>query len=72
MKKCVDEGNLGAKTGTGLYQWKPEDLTAIKKRREEILIEWLQKDKQGEEFQCTLGIIISYYRKNIQLIRYSL
>ena len=50
MKKCVDEGNLGAKTGTGLYQWKPEDLTAIKKRREEILIEWLQKDKQGEEF----------------------
>lgn len=31
MKKCVDEGNLGAKTGTGLYPWKPEELAEIKK-----------------------------------------
>mgnify|MGYP000237706058 CR=1 FL=1 len=45
MKKCVDEGNLGAKTGTGLYQWKPEELDHIKKTREEVLIEWLKKDK---------------------------
>lgn len=50
MKKCVDEGNLGAKTGTGLYQWKPEELAHIKKTREEVLIEWLKKDKAGQKF----------------------
>ncbi|WP_292300527.1 3-hydroxyacyl-CoA dehydrogenase family protein [Megasphaera sp.] len=50
MKKCVDEGNLGAKTGTGLYQWKPEELDRIKKTREEVLIEWLKKDKAGQKF----------------------
>lgn len=50
MKKCVDEGNLGAKTGTGLYQWKPEELDHIKKTREEVLIEWLKKDKAGQKF----------------------
>ena len=50
IKKCVDEGNLGAKTGTGLYQWHADELNAIKERREEILIEWLQKDKHGEKF----------------------
>lgn len=50
MKKCVDEGNLGAKTGTGLYPWKPEELAEIKRKREEILIEWLKKDAAGEKF----------------------
>ncbi len=50
MKKCVDEGKLGAKTGTGLYQWHPDELNAIKERREEILIEWLQKDNHGKKF----------------------
>ena len=50
IKKCVDEGNLGAKTGTGLYQWHADELNAIKELREEILIEWLQKDKHGEKF----------------------
>lgn len=50
LKKCVEEGNLGAKTGTGLYPWKPEELNRIKKTREEILIEWLKKDKAGQKF----------------------
>ena len=50
MKKGVDEGKLGAKTGTGLYQWRPDELNAIKERREEILIEWLQKDNHGKKF----------------------
>lgn len=27
-----------------------DELNAIKERREEILIEWLQKDKHGEKF----------------------
>lgn len=45
LKKAMREGNLGAKTGTGLYEWTPEALQKIKKTRENILIEWLQKDK---------------------------
>ncbi|WP_110954159.1 3-hydroxyacyl-CoA dehydrogenase family protein [Anaerosinus massiliensis] len=44
LKKAVAEGNLGSKTGTGLYQWTPDALAKIKKTRENILIEWLQKD----------------------------
>ncbi len=50
MKKCVDEGNLGAKTGSGVYEWTPETLDEIKKKREEILIEWLKKDMTGQIF----------------------
>jgi 3-hydroxybutyryl-CoA dehydrogenase len=50
MKECVDKGNLGAKTGTGLYNWTPEDLAKIKRTREEILIEWLKKDACGQKF----------------------
>lgn len=50
MKQCVDEGNLGAKTGNGLYQWNPEELARLKKAREEVLIEWLKKDKTGMKF----------------------
>lgn len=50
MKKCVDEGNLGAKTGSGIYSWTPEDLAKIKRTREEILIEWLKKDASGQKF----------------------
>ncbi len=45
MADCVAAGTLGAKTGTGMYQWTPEALSAIKQRREEILLEFLQKDK---------------------------
>lgn len=45
LEKCVQAGTLGAKTGTGLYDWKPEELKAIKQRRENILLEFLQKDK---------------------------
>lgn len=44
LKKAVTEKTLGAKTGTGLYQWTPDALAKIKKTRENILIEWLQKD----------------------------
>ena len=45
LEDCVKAGTLGAKTGTGLYKWTPEELAAIKARREEILLEYLQKDK---------------------------
>jgi len=46
LKKAMREGNLGAKTGQGLYDWTPETLAKIKRTRENILIEWLQKDKK--------------------------
>jgi 3-hydroxybutyryl-CoA dehydrogenase len=48
LKTAMEKGTLGAKTGTGLYPWTPELLDKIKKTRENILIEWLQKDKEME------------------------
>ena len=50
LKQCVDEGRLGTKTGTGLYPWTPEELKRIETTREEVLIEWLKKDKAGQKF----------------------
>ncbi|MBP2639246.1 MAG: 3-hydroxyacyl-CoA dehydrogenase NAD-binding protein [Firmicutes bacterium] len=46
LKDPVAKGNLGAKTGTGMYDWQPEQLAKIKRTREDILLEWLQKDKK--------------------------
>lgn len=46
LQECVDKGTLGSKTGTGLYEWDEKALAKIKKTRENILIEWLQKDKE--------------------------
>lgn len=46
LKNAMKTGNLGSKTGTGFYDWTPEKLQKIKKTRENILIEWLQKDKK--------------------------
>ena len=48
LKKAMDNGTLGAKTGTGLYDWTPAGLARIKKIREDNLLEWLQKDKEIE------------------------
>jgi 3-hydroxybutyryl-CoA dehydrogenase len=45
LQEPFAKGNLGAKTGTGMYDWKPEQLAKIKRTREDILLEWLQKDK---------------------------
>jgi 3-hydroxybutyryl-CoA dehydrogenase len=50
LKECVDKGTLGAKTGTGLYNWTPEALAKIKRTREDVLIEWLKKDVSGQKF----------------------
>lgn len=46
LKEAVAKGALGAKTGAGLYDWKPEELAAIKKKRERTLMDWLQKDQE--------------------------
>ena len=46
LREAKQQGNLGTKTGKGLFDWTdPEKLSKIKKTREDILLEWLQKDK---------------------------
>jgi len=45
LKQAVEKGDLGAKTGIGLYDWTPERLAGIKRAREETLIEWMKKDR---------------------------
>ncbi|AEG60392.1 3-hydroxyacyl-CoA dehydrogenase family protein [Desulforamulus ruminis] len=45
LKEAMEKGKLGAKTGSGLYDWTPESLIQIKKTRENNLMEWLHKDK---------------------------
>lgn len=46
LKDAIDKGKLGAKTGSGFYQWNADSLLNIKKDREEHLMEWLGKDKK--------------------------
>ncbi len=46
LSEPAAKGNLGAKTGTGMYDWEPEQLAKIKRTREDVLLEWLQKDKK--------------------------
>lgn len=48
LQKAMNKGTLGAKTGTGLYDWTPAGLERIKKIREDNLLEWLKKDKEIE------------------------
>jgi 3-hydroxybutyryl-CoA dehydrogenase len=46
LVEAKEKGNLGTKTGKGLFDWSDtEKLNKIKKTRETILLEWLQKDK---------------------------
>lgn len=44
LQQAVENGTLGAKTGTGLHKWTPDELAKIKKIREDNLMEWLKKD----------------------------
>jgi len=44
LEKTVEAGKLGAKTGEGLYPWPAEKLAALRKQREDVLFEHLQKD----------------------------
>lgn len=44
MKKLVENGHIGPKSGKGYYEWTPELITRMEKAREEELIRWLKKD----------------------------
>ena len=47
LAETVARGDLGSKTGKGFYDWtNPDVLGKLKKEREAVLIEWLQKDKK--------------------------
>jgi 3-hydroxybutyryl-CoA dehydrogenase len=45
LLQTVESGNLGAKTGQGLYKWSPEEIAQLRAAREKELIEWLKKDQ---------------------------
>jgi len=47
LRKTIKEGKLEAKTGSGFYRWSTDSLHKINQIREDNLIEWLKKDKQG-------------------------
>jgi len=42
---AVKKGQLGIKSGTGLYEWSPESISQITKAREEELIRFLRQDR---------------------------
>ncbi|MFC1944681.1 3-hydroxyacyl-CoA dehydrogenase family protein [Chloroflexota bacterium] len=47
----VERGSLGAKSGSGLYDWTPEDLARVKHERMSALIELLKKDRGFMPFE---------------------
>jgi len=51
MVKKVANGDLGAKTGQGLYAWNQESLEKIVNQRERELIRHLQNDQTANHFE---------------------
>jgi 3-hydroxybutyryl-CoA dehydrogenase len=45
LAKHAAKGELGAKTGSGFYEWPQEKLDTLQRRRADVLIDWLRKDK---------------------------
>jgi 3-hydroxybutyryl-CoA dehydrogenase len=45
LAEAVKRGDLGYSTGRGIYEWPPKRLKTARKARQQVLIEWLQKDK---------------------------
>ncbi len=44
IRERVEKGDLGAKTGRGLYDWSPEKRSAILAKRQKTLIRFLKED----------------------------
>jgi 3-hydroxybutyryl-CoA dehydrogenase len=49
LTQKVQEGNLGAKSGRGFYDWTVRDMGAAKARRDEFLIRFLRDEKCKSE-----------------------
>ncbi|HZG73159.1 MAG TPA: 3-hydroxyacyl-CoA dehydrogenase NAD-binding domain-containing protein [Chondromyces sp.] len=49
MRRLVDDGNYGQKTGKGFYEWTPEMSEKMNRERERELIEWVKKDRLAEQ-----------------------
>lgn len=45
MSEKVERGELGTKTGRGLYHWDAESIARVKQAREEELIHYFKRDK---------------------------
>jgi len=48
LTQKVQEGNLGAKSGKGFYDWTLRDMSAAKARRDDFLIRFLRESKTFE------------------------
>ncbi|APM40071.1 3-hydroxyacyl-CoA dehydrogenase family protein [Clostridium kluyveri] len=51
LKSKVDSGNLGSKTGKGFYNWTPEFLQEKQNERIQLLMEFLEKDKNDKSIE---------------------
>jgi len=50
----VAKGDLGSKTGKGIYSWSPEEVTAWKKRMSENLIHFMVGDSEKAEGEVAI------------------
>jgi 3-hydroxybutyryl-CoA dehydrogenase len=49
LKKMVEDGHLGAKTGQGFLAWESGDADAVRSRRDRFLIDYLRAEKSRAE-----------------------
>lgn len=47
MRRLVDEGRFGQKTGEGFYNWSQESIKRMNEQRERELIYWIKKDLES-------------------------
>src|SRR5262245_46900385 len=49
LREKVHEGQLGAKTGRGFYDWTVRDMAAARARRDDFLVRFLRESKRRDE-----------------------
>lgn len=49
LKKMVEDGHLGAKTGKGFLAWESGDADAVRSRRDRFLMDYLRAEKSKPE-----------------------